>query len=570
MSSNIKSGSLYDIEAEEETIFILRAQNKKINELYEEIERKDQVIYNIQNDTTKYEDFQRQIKNYKNQILTQEDKIKTLENTIEDLNKSSSENLKRASDVENILRTQINSKEKIIFELNETIKQYENQISKYKNDLNEKSLTIVKLRNNNEDLETSFKNSLLKLSLSDEEIKSLKTVNESIIKEMNDIKMKFEDKIDELVDLIKQQNVELTFSTQNFKKIEKENFQLKSLNSNYKKEIEYLIENMKQIKENIEKFSKIEERVKESEILIQDLQNILESEKNKNGELQLKLIEVNEKNNFLTTKVSDNEKLVDIIKSKDDELKNLELRISDLNNVIMRKDMTCKEIEKEILTFSNYVSDYLITITQWVETYLGVYINLNLNSTKNHFSFEVPDLNFEKLFDDNENHNYHGSIHHITNYFDCLNLNSRIEKFSNVLMTTRVKINEELMVYDDNVSELKDLNANLMYTNEELNKETSIVKKENFELSQYLNSEKEANKNLKLEIKSLKEILNSVDFNKKEMEKSFIKFLENFLMDFKEAKKIIKENYNKFGFEEFTEKFDLKGKNDEKLESMVK
>ena len=79
------------------------------------------------------------------------------------LEKSSSENLKRASDVENILRSQINSKEKIISDLNETIKQYENQLTKYKNEVNEKSLTIVKLRNSNEDLETSFKNSLLKL-----------------------------------------------------------------------------------------------------------------------------------------------------------------------------------------------------------------------------------------------------------------------------------------------------------------------------------------------------------------------------------------------------------------------
>ena len=58
---------------------VLRTQNSKIQDLYEDLERKDNIISSLQNQLKSIDAYKSQIENYKKQILILEEKLKLSE-----------------------------------------------------------------------------------------------------------------------------------------------------------------------------------------------------------------------------------------------------------------------------------------------------------------------------------------------------------------------------------------------------------------------------------------------------------------------------------------------------------
>jgi len=200
--------SLYDIDTEEDTMYIIRAQNKKIQNLYSELESKETALQKLISECSRIKIFEEDIENSRRQNFTLNEKIKVLHNSLEAHHRESNDQLRFSQENENRLKFQLESKDKIIFDCDETIKKYEIQINKNKKELNEKSLRITQLRNENEDLKNNLKNYTLKFSVYEEDIKKRKKEKEENGNLYSEAKYNFDNKAQELVDLIKQQNLD--------------------------------------------------------------------------------------------------------------------------------------------------------------------------------------------------------------------------------------------------------------------------------------------------------------------------------------------------------------------------
>ena len=83
VSSNHFSSSMQsDLDTEQEAINMIKNQNRKIQDLYEELEKKDLTIQSLQSQTTSNENYKLQMENYKRQVGILEEKLRLYETEI--------------------------------------------------------------------------------------------------------------------------------------------------------------------------------------------------------------------------------------------------------------------------------------------------------------------------------------------------------------------------------------------------------------------------------------------------------------------------------------------------------
>lgn len=526
--------SLYDIDTEEDTMYIIRAQNKKIQNLYSELESKETALQKLISECSRIKIFEEDLENSRRQNFTLNEKIKVLHNSLEAHHRESNDQLRFSQENENRFKFQLESKDKIIFDCDETIKKYEIQINKNKKELNEKSLSITQLRNENEDLKNNLKNYTLKFSVYEEDIQKIKKEKEEIGNLYSEAKYNFDNKAQELVDLIKQQNLELIIMSSKVVHFESNNKALKNTNSRLKSQIEDLIYENKEKNSEISNLRNFENLIKEKEKTLIRLDQDFEIERNKNIDLKFNLEKMTHKNSELIEKIYDLEKLKDFLKSKDEEINILTNQIDSLGENLKEKDIFIKNLEVDITNYIVYINENIHTSLKWADTYLGVYMD------SSHTSGISPFMDYENFQTNQANKNmkeysYSNNTSLIYSHSKLMDLflhgkvKFNIDQFSQILLNIQKRLNKDLQQYEETIYELKNENSGLSQRIDFLLNENCILKEEKVIRSENQSSIQVDLHKYKTDFEYYKNLYDITDKKKKDIEHSYNSYFEELI-----------------------------------------
>lgn len=530
--------SVYDIDTEEDTMYIIRAQNKKIQNLYSELESKESSLQQLMSECSRIKIFEEDLENSKRQNFTLNEKIKVLHNSLEAHHRESNDQIRLSLENENRLKFQLESKDKIIFDCDETIKKYEIQINKYKKDLNEKSLSITELRNENEDLKNNLKNYTLKFSVYEEDIKKIKKEKREIGNLYSEAKYNFDNKAQELVDLIKQQNLELYNMSSKVVHFESNIKALKNTNSRLKSQIDDLIYENKEKNSEISNLRYFENLIKEKEKTLFMLDKDFEIERNKNIDLKFNLEKITHKNSELIEKIYDLEKLKDFLKSKDEEINILKNQIDSLEENLKEKEIFIKKLEVDITNYIIYINENIHTSLKWADTYLGVYMD------SSHTTGISPFINYENFQTNQANKNMkeysfsnNASLIYSHSKLNDLFLHEKvkfnIDQFSQIFFNIQKRLNKDLQQYEETIYELKNENSGLSQRIDFLLNENYSLKDEKVIQSENQSSIQQDLHKYKTDFEYYKNLYDITDKKKKDIEHSYNSYFEELISQFR-------------------------------------
>jgi chromosome segregation ATPase len=439
-----------DPDTEQEAINMIRTQNRKIQELVEELERRDTTIQNLQFQLNSSDNYRIQMENYKRQLSILEEKIHLYETDYSSKSTFLSEQLKHVSEAETKLRNQIINKDKIIHEYDQVIKDQEKQISIYKKQILDKDGVYSELKQDFNEITAKFKNLTLKLGLKEEEYRKIKDDQEIKISDLIREKSLLEEKLNQLIDIVKQYSKELSEYSVQVQALETEKRSLQKVNSRMNEEIEDSSKLNMELQNDLNNLKKLHTNLVEAENVINNLQNIYDNEKMKNENLIRTNEDLNKKLQYLKEKHSGENSLENLRMT----ISNLEKELSNTNNNYDNLIKSNTHNENKIMNLENEnkevnfaVNNEIKSIVQWAETYLGVFYEQH---------FEIPDLpvTISKP---------------IKNKF-------KIDILKDVLKKSRKQINEELNKYENAIKEFKkEVNDN-MIKQEKLHREVSELK----------------------------------------------------------------------------------------------
>lgn len=360
----------YEINAPEESIQLIKVQNKKIKELYNEIDIKDNLL----------RQYEEQIRKSKN-CFEQNNQMKIqIEKLLQDLKEKQAKvafNEKNVSDYakkEQNLSSQISNMKTA----------YETEIGKYIEDLKTKSEKIKNLEEENEKIKQSGNLNLLKLDkLEKENVMYVEKINQYVINEKG-----FQSRAKELVDIIQTQDKEIknfqneiALLKENNSKYSNENLKLKNLYSTAMKNV-----------------SELEEKNKESENIILTFNNELQNEKNKVFELTTSMNKV--QNDLSVMKLKLNEQIA-MNKEKDKTLSQMNQEKNNLLYTIDKAESNLKSYDTNISHLISYISSLIDTSMKWSDTYICNFHSGNdIPSLEDKFpSNGVKDRNEKILFE---------------------------------------------------------------------------------------------------------------------------------------------------------------------------
>jgi chromosome segregation ATPase len=536
--------SLYDIDTEEETMYIIRAQNKKIQNLYNEMESKESALQKLRSECSKIKQIEDELENYRRQNFTLNEKMKVLHNSLEAHHRESNDQLRVSHENENRLKFQLESKDKIISDYDDTIKKYEIQINMLKKELSEKSLNVTQLKNENEDLKNSLKNYTLKFSLYEDEIKNLKNEKEEMGNTYSQVKFNFDNKAKELVELIKQQNLELNNISSKLLKLESDNNALKNTNSRFKNQIEDLIFENNELNSEIKNLKHLEEHVKEKEKNLFRLNQDLEIEKNKNSELKFNLEKMNQKNSEMLEKIHDLEKLKDHLRRKNEEINNLNNELESLREFLKSKDNFIKDLEIDITNYVNYINENIHTSLKWADTYLGVYIDSSHTSGIPPFmSYEITQNSQNSQTNQNTKEYPHDtSYSKSSNKFFNGRVKFNLDQFSQTLINIQKRLNKDINQYEETIYELRNENSGLSQRIESLLNENSHLKEDRIISTENQSNIKEDLHKYKCDVEYYRNLYDIADKKKKELEQTYNNYFDGLISQCKYTYENFKSN----------------------------
>jgi chromosome segregation ATPase len=385
----------YDLETEIETMAILKSQNKKIHELLEELKRKDDILIRVQNDNQKYIAIVKENDIYKEnlnfQINALGEKFKALEKEGRDRITQITEECGRLKKVEKGLLQDLSDKEKMLGEYIAVVERHEEQIKNLRSEIVDKNTTIHNFEVEKSELTGKIKNYIIQMDLLSEEIEFVRKDHSQRARVSSDMKIKLEDKVDESISLLKHKDNEIKILSEKCIKLEQDNVSLHTANKKYKSEIDDLVKQIQTIKEEIAIYKQLDRKLKDCEEFAENQSKLLEFERRKNNELNEIINQLKEE--ILTIKESyagerSPEYLNQLLKSKSEEIMNLNNEIVIFRTRISEWELIQKECDIEISIYNNFLYGYLGTLMQWIETYVGTAITDSCNIT-------VPDLKFD-------------------------------------------------------------------------------------------------------------------------------------------------------------------------------
>lgn len=497
-SNNFSHTSEFD--TEQEAINMIQSQNKKIQDLFMEIERKEASLQNMQAQVNTMESYKIQMENFKRQVGILEEKLKLYEGEFSHKNVFLSEQLKIVSEAENKLRNQVIGKDKIIQELDSAIKDYEKQLSISRRQNVEKEKICEDIKQDFNEISQKFKNLQIKFNQKDEELRKYKDENEYNFTEMSKEKAHLEEKMSQLITIVKQYSNELADLNSQVGYLENERRSLAKANSKFKDEIEECYLKNKELSEQLVELRIVKNKLLEAENYLNDLENSFEKEKARNENLNRTNKDLNDKLNKIAERYSGEnslENLRNVINEKENEIYNLKQTLENLAKMSKAVDNKFCEVDAENKEILHGLNAEFKAICQWIETYLCTYFDS---------SFDIPDLPYT-----------------MSKY---IKNKTKIDSVKEMLNKGRDRCNKEFYKYESNIKELKGEQADLLEKQEKLNYEISDLKTENLKKNEEIFRLKEALEDLNNNIAYGNDNMNKLQNDFQEKQENYFKFIE--------------------------------------------
>lgn len=265
---------------------VIKSQSKKIKDLTEELEKKDDIIITLQSKMNNMDNYKLQMENFKRQVSILEEKLKLYDNEVSSKNNYFSEQFRtvlikvnQISESENKLRNQIISKDKLLRDYDLIIKDQEKTINQLKKQLIDKESINKELKQEFNEITARFKNLTMKMSMREEEYKKLQMEFETKYSLMEEDKYKTEEKVNELIDIVKQQSKELSDFSVQIQINEKEKKLLQKNIEKMKGELEEMYKANFDLKQQLNMINELKKRINETDQVTLNLQKELEAER---------------------------------------------------------------------------------------------------------------------------------------------------------------------------------------------------------------------------------------------------------------------------------------------------
>ena len=362
-----------------------------------------------------------------------------------------------------------------------------------------KDKEIQNLRDQILDLNTELKESKTKLNTYElkenfdkNESSNLLEISHMKIDQMSKDKEMLEDKIKQLIDIIKQYSNELNDSSLKIKSLNDEIFSLQSKNRKLIDERENARKNMADFQKNYNKYNQL----------------IKENENNKNiiNNLNKELLEYkNDYNKEINNNKILNEKIINLV-SKCSEYEMIQKTYQEANNDLLLAKKQIAEINLRNQENENYINNLFADINENISLFIN-YINKYFTIDKkgkneenekiSNFFVKIDDIKFDELF-------------------ECLeNKRKEILEFSNIMangLKSSDKANKDLI--NDNLKLKESINNYLL--------ENKMLNSENLKLNSIINNINTDIINNKKNTELLKQKLNNMNNEKNEINNKFI------------------------------------------------
>lgn len=497
-ASNTFSHSEFD--TEQEAINMIKSQNQKIQELFVEIQRKEATLQTMQAQINTMDSYKIQMDNFKRQVEILEDKLRLYEGEYSHKNSFLNEQLKHVSEAESKLRNQVISKDKLIQEFDAIIKEQEKQINSLKKQNVEKDKTCEDVKQNFNEISLRFKNLSTKFSQKEDELKKFKGENEQRNSECLKEKEHLEEKLSQLITIVKQYSIEVADLNNQVQFLENERRTLTKANTKFKDEIEECYLKNKELSEQLVELKIVKNKLLEAENYLSDLENLFEKEKNKNENLNKINIEINDKLDHILDKYSGEnslDNLKSLIESKDNEIVNLKHTLENLSKISKAVDNKFCEIDAENKEIIHGINTEFKAICQWIETYFCTYFDAN---------FEIPDLPLT-----------------ISKY---IKNKTKMDKLKDCLNKARDRANKEFLRYESNLKELKNEQSELLGKQENLNYEISDLKTEILKKNEEIFHMKQEIEDLSANLAINNDNMNKNKLDFQEKQENYFKFID--------------------------------------------
>jgi len=501
-----------EFDSEQEAIIMIQSQNKKIQDLFMELERKEAKIQNLLAQINTMESYKIQMENFKSQVGILEEKLKLYEGEFSNKNIFLNEQLKHVSDAENKFRHLVVSKDKIILEMESLLKEQEMQIVGFKKQLLEKDRLCEDYKHDLNGISQKLKNMQIQYNQKDEEFKKSREEFGLKFSENTKEKTHIEEKLAQLITIVKQYSNELADLNNHILYLENENKSLVKGNNKFKQEIEECYRKNKELLDDLAELKIVKKKLLEAENYLNDLEESLTNEKARNESLSKQNSDLNEKLNKVLEKYSGEnslENLRGVIESKQNEIFNLKQTLENLAKLSKAVDNKFCEVDAENKEILQGINGEFKAICQWIDTYLSSYYE---------YSYEIPDLPY-------------------TNSKFIKN-KTKIEALKETLNRAREKSNKEFFRYENCVKDLKNEQCELLSKQERLNYEISDLKteilKKNEEIFKLKQAFEQMNQNMAL-----------ADDNQNKANSDFIEKQENYFKFIQKLSDTIKEEFER-------------------------
>ena len=501
-----------DEETEQEAINMIKTQNRKIQELFEELNRRDETIQTLQIQLGANENYKLQNENFKRQINILEEKLRLYETDYSSKSSYLNEQLKHVSEAESKLRNQIIAKDKIIHDFDNVIKDQENQLNSYKKQAIDKESIIAELKQDFNEISAKFKNITLRLNMKEEEWKKIREALDLKVKESNKEKILLEEKLSQLIEIVKQYSKELSEYNVQIQSLETEKRSITKLNNRLHNELEESNKKIKELENALENMKEVKEKLFEAESAIKNFKNVIQSERNKNDHLSRNNSDLSDKIQQIKEKYSGEnslENLKNTIQASQNENMQLTQANEELNKTIRQYETRLRNLENDNKEIINVINLEIKTISQWLETYYGVFYDKN---------YDIPDLP--------------------VTLSKSIKNKTKFDTLKQTLVNNRSQINEELSKYDSQIKDLKKEIGENFNKQEKMQKEISqlkeliIVKDE--EIFSLNNEIEEYHSNLQINKDNLVKIKNDINESKEVFNKFLEKLNTNIKQEFEE------------------------------------
>ena len=306
-----------------------------------------------------------QNQNYKRQIDLLEQKLNMNEREYQNKIEKLQTEVQTLSNLEIKLRNQLSNKDKAIYEFNNIIKDYQNELINVKKTLCLKEEKLSQITNEFNSIKCNCNNITLALSSREESHNKLENDLNQIMKEKN----KSEQKIKELIEVMNAYSQEINKINEKNQNLEKQNFELKSKNDNLindNSKLNYQVQSTeitnKNYQDDIQNLQKINSGlVEDNRKMKYDIQNL-------NNEIY----ELNQKYNLTNNELIHLKSNYSDMKTDKNKLEtDLAINIKNNQNNINK----VQKLENDIENIINDANDNIKMIINWIENYLGIFQN---------------------------------------------------------------------------------------------------------------------------------------------------------------------------------------------------